>query len=582
MIEFYKKNKKIILAILMSIFSFETLFKTNNFSSFNVWIWMLLPILIYFFFQFTFKENEYKKDLLILASIFSLLLVFGQIIYSLKYNPNVSFIKELLTIRSLIYLIGSFNIIFTLLNSFVPRLINLKNLLILKNKISNHKCKYIFIISFLLILIAWSIYFIAYFPGLLSSDSISEIKTIINNFSSMSNHHPIIHTLFVAGPFNLGLKLFNNINWAIALSSIFQMLIMASIFAYLITFLYQRKVKNWLLILVLLFFMVIPMHGYYSITMWKDVLFAGTFLLLIIELIKMLEKKEITVVNSIPFMIISLLNLLFRNNALYAYLILIIFTFIILKKYYKQLIFIFGFVLSSYFIITYPIFNLLKIEKSKSSEYIAIPLQQIGRMAYKNIEFTKEEKETIDELIPANIMKEVYSPENVDTIKFNNNYNYQVFDANKKEYLELWLKLVVKHPGVAMESYLTSTIGYWYPNNQYTTNINNIYENEYGIHLISKFSNLRNKLENLVANFPLINIFWSIGLCFWLMLLFAYIVKKRKGWKYILPFVPAFGIWLTMMLASPACGEFRYVYCAFVSLPLLIIYPFILSSHKDN
>ena len=51
--------------------------------------------------------------------------------------------------------------------------------------------------------------------------------------------------------------------------------------------------------------------------------------------------------------------------------------------------------------------------------------------------------------------------------------------------------------------------------------------------------------------------------------------KKRKGLKYIYAFVPVLGIWLTMLLASPVYGEFRYIFGAYTCLPLFVILPFI-------
>ena len=72
---------------------------------------------------------------------------------------------------------------------------------------------------------------------------------------------------------------------------------------------------------------------------------------------------------------------------------------------------------------------------------------------------------------------------------------------------------------------------------------------------------------------PLFNIEWSIGLCFWIVLIFVWISIKRK--KSLYPYIPVFGIWVTMMIASPVFAEFRYVYGAFTCLPLLMLIPYI-------
>ena len=126
-----------------------------------------------------------------------------------------------------------------------------------------------------------------------------------------------------------------------------------------------------------------------------------------------------------------------------------------------------------------------------------------------------------------------------------------------------------------MESYLASTLGYWYPSNEHWSIMESIGNNELGLYTNSKLPKVRELLVKVSNHsFPIINMTWSIGLCFWFVALLIYITKKRLGWKYIYPYILVVGIWLTMMIASPVYGEFRYVYCIFASLPLLAIYPF--------
>jgi len=70
-------------------------------------------------------------------------------------------------------------------------------------------------------------------------------------------------------------------------------------------------------------------------------------------------------------------------------------------------------------------------------------------------------------------------------------------------------------------------------------------------------------------------------LCFWLILVFAILAIKKVGKKVLYIYVPIFGIWLTMMAASPVYAEFRYVYGAFTCLPLLMLIPYINFKSKD-
>lgn len=260
------------------------------------------------------------------------------------------------------------------------------------------------------------------------------------------------------------------------------------------------------------------------------------------------------------------------------YLLLAILMLIVLRKKRKLFLLSFGLVFSVYFIVQGPVFNYFNVTKSSSAEYIAIPLQQIGRMAYKEVEFSGKEKELIEQVIPINVMKNTYTPYTSDGIKFNKNFNIKEFDKNKNEYFKLWLNLIAKHPSIAIESYLMSTLGYWYPSVNYWSVADYVEVNNYGIAKMPRtdiFSKILPKLES--RNMPFFNIEWSIGLCFWIIWLFVFItMKKRKGCpEYILVYVPVIGIWLTMLIATPVFSEFRYIYSAYTTLPLLLLVPFV-------
>ncbi len=577
-------HNQIIIAIIMAIFSYVTIVKTGAIPAYNFYSWLIFIILILLFFKFSFKKDKnIQKGVIIISIFLSFLLVLGRIIYILELNQTSSFLRKLFKISSLVYLIGNFNLIYTLLINLVSNLVNLNLNKVINKEGNKNKNWLVFLLVFFFLLIVYGFYFLTYYPGLLSSDSLVGLYVALEGLGYLSDHHPVAHTLFMMGPFKLGMWLFNNVNVGVAFISITQIIIMSLIFTYFIVFLYKRNVKNYLLILITLFFALLPMHGFYSITMWKDVLFAGSLLLLTIETIKLLERDKITLKNSISFILISLFNIFFRNNAIYAYLILIIFTFIIFRKSYKKLILIFIIILGIYGIVKYPLFNYLGIRRSSSTEYIAMPLQQIGRMAYKNVEFTKEEEKLLNDLIPLEVMKKSYNPISVDAIKFNSEYKAYVFDENKKDYFKLWLSLVIKHPVIAVESYLTSTLGYWYPDNLMWAVYLDVEENYFGIEMDSKIPWAQKYLNEIESrSFPIIAMSWSIGLCFWILLVASYITFKRIGLKYLYPFVPVLGIWITMMLASPVNGEFRYVYGAFCLLPLLIVYPYIVKVPKDD
>jgi len=578
--KFIEKNKAII-SILMATLTYFVFIRINIVKDFDILSWLIFLVIIIINLKTDITKNETIKESIIISGILSFLIVYGRITYAFLIEKD-SVLRELFTLNSLLNFTGIFNFIYITMLNILPKLFNFK--LNYKDSKINKAWK-IFLISFSIILLGWLIYLLAFFPGTLTNDSISELTTIINDFATLSDHHPILHVIFISIPFNIGNKLFSNINYSVALVTITQMIIMASIFSSLIVFLYKRKINDFILLTITLIFSILPVYGFYSIVMWKDVIFAGTLLLLTMELIKILEKEKnnnLKLKNLKCFILISLLCVFFRNNAIYIYIILAIILLIIKRKYYKTFTVAFAIIFGVYFIVKGPIFTYFNITKSASAEYIGIPLQQIGRMAFKNVKFTKEEEELLNKLMPIEEMANAYDPAISDGIKFNENYNSQVFDENKKEYLMLWLKLIVKHPTVAIEAYSMSTLGYWYPNVEYWSAATIIDENEFSItedsKLPSKFKECLKLLES--KRIPLINIEWSVALYFWIIVLFAIVSYKKNKIDGLIPYIPMFGLWVTMMLASPVFGEFRYIYGAVTTMPLLIVAPYLIKKKE--
>ena len=580
------KNKIVIekiISVMLAFIVYFCLCYNNDMNSYSMASWFVFAMLIIAFLKTNLFAKEHLKERILLTILFSFITVYGNVLYMSAYH-NVDIIKEVLRLGTIKNILLYTPIIYIILTNIYLYLYNLN---IKESKKINISNKLIFIISLIFIFICWLPYLLNFFPGTLSPDSISEFTMISNGLKSVSDHHPIAHVLFVALFYNIGNLFTNNINIAISFATIAQMLIMSAILAYTIVFLKARGVNKWILLGLLCIYAFLPVNGYYSIVMWKDVLFAGSLVLFTMETIKIIEKDrkgKLAKKDYVPFVLSSLFCIFFRNNAIYMYIIFTVCGFFLLLHNKKSITITSVILILSFFIIKGPVFSLLNVTKSASSKYIAIPLQQVARIVYRDAKLTKEEEKLINDLIPIETIKKDYNPSVVDSIKFNKDYNREVFDNNKLEYFKLWVRLMIKHPIISIESYFLSTIGYYYPGVESWATADNVYENEYGI---KQTILLPEKVSNLIYNFnsrkfPILAMEWSVGLYFWVLLIAVCITVSKHGIKYIYPFIPSIGIWITMMIASPVWGEFRYVYCVFLSMPLLLLFPYYINGKKDK
>lgn len=555
-------SNRIVISFIISVLIYCSLCFQDILVPYNILSFILFGVIYYFIYNVKI-DNNYRKDLLLLSSVFSLILIIGRILYSFQYNSKIDFFDEFISLKNIVYFFGNGLLIFFLLSLIVPKLISYQN----KNRKIN---KNVFIISLLIIIICYIPYLIIFFPAIITGDTISEIQ-MIQNIIPISDHHTLFHVIFMMIPFKIGEFIFDNINISIGLISFTQIIIMSLTFAYTVNFLNKRKLPINIIVIILLFYALLPINGFYSVTLWKDIIFSCSIILLTIECYKLLEKKDnVNFKNSYMFIIVSLFAVFTRNNAIYMYILLTLISIIVFRKQLRVIIPMFIIVFTCYGLVKGPIYNYFGINTSNSSEYLAIPLQQIGRMAYKNVEFTKNEKKLINKLMPIDELKKSYNPEIVDTIKFNKKYNSKVFENNKIKYLKLWLSLCAKHPKIAVEAYMTSTLGYWYPGTEYWVTTASIDKNNLGIKNYSFVSeDNRLKISKIVSNnFPLIGFLNSIGLYIWLTIIISYILIRKVNKKIIYAFTPVFGIWLSILIATPVFSEFRYTYCIVLTLPL--------------
>lgn len=440
----------------------------------------------------------------------------------------------------------------------------------------------VFLIAFLIIMLCWLPFLFNYYPGRMGYDSEQEITAAIEN-NITSDWHTVAHQYFILIFYNIGNFLFHNANAAIAFSTFIQMVICASIFAYLILFLYKRNVNLKILLIMNILMGILPVYTLSVVTIFKDELFGFFVLLFIIHLIELIEQRDnVTWKKLIPIFISSLLVVFFRNNAIYMYFIFIPFAIWFFKGNRPKTIAVLSLVLITYFIVKGPVFNLLNIHKSETSEYLAMPLQQMGRMAYKDAEFTKEQEEFLNQMMPIDIMKESYNPTVADGIKFSDYLDYSFMAHNKFGLIKIYLSLIFSHFDIALESYFISTLGYWYPDIEKREIIFKPTEefdlkNRYNIYNEIKLSeNINEFIEKIsYSDVPIWSMQWSLALILWIILIFLTVCWMKNGFASLLPYLPVVGIWLTLMVASPVWDEFRYIFSAYTGLPLLICYPYI-------
>ncbi len=531
------------------------------------------------------KDRRLKICAIILACFFATIEVIG---YSLNYYLDLSniFCSRTAILKNGMKWVG-YAIIFYTIIVFVFDKLN--NLIEKRRQKENKNVSFFtsnkksFFICMGIIILAWLPYILRYFPGNVSYDSLWQIlqATGVTNFN---NHHPVIHTSIIWLTMSIG-KMFGNYNVGIAIYSIIQMLIMSAIFSFVIYYMAKKNISISFRIVTLIFFAIYPINAIYSITMWKDIIFSGFVVLVIIQMIEIVTNTEVFFQkkkNIILFILSLIIMSLFRNNGIYVTVFAMPFLIITVKKYYRILLIAFLVVLVICGIIKGPIFEIFNINSSSIREALSVPLQQFARVVVVRGDVTIEEKEAIYNFLPIEDYVEVYNPTISDPIKAK--FNEEYFYEHKMEFVGLWIKIVLKYPVEVIEAFLCNSFGYWYPETQYWKVYTEIYQegiNESSTGLIKapfdihKIPLIKGKLIDTMVelidnkNIPIISMLFSIGFAFFIVIISFMYLYYKKRYKELIIYVPIIVLWFTCM-ASPVHCEFRYIYSMFISLPSLI------------
>ena len=397
-----------------------------------------------------------------------------------------------------------------------------------------------------------------------------------------NNHHPLAHTLLLQFFYRL-FEGMGSYNLGIACYTIFQMLIMAMTFAYLVLFLYRIRCKKIVRIMILLFLGVMPFSSILIISATKDIIFSACFLSVCICLgywgidVDLFKKKKFCIL-----CIVSSTGMcLFRNNGIYIIIVLTIVGTFYFKEFAlkKRFVKIMLTSIVSYLLISGSLVYLCQAEKGSVNEALSVPYQQVANV-YTNHKDDLE-PEIVDEI--ENILPQVgsYNPYISDPVK-----KTSKAPEHMQEFVKLYCKLLIKYPTRYISAFLLNTQGYWYiddiSNSQiYGSGLETRQgylltdtKSGMGVEHISYLAQLEQIYEllisaNLYQKIPVIASLFNFAIYLW-MILYAMFYSFAKGIKNsFLPLVLVSGLIITVFMGP--CALIRYAFPYIICIPVIYV-----------
>ena len=302
------------------------------------------------------------------------------------------------------------------------------------------------------------VYFVAYYPGILTIDSVNQWQQAHGNV--LNDWHPVFYTLL--------LKLTTAIADTPAVFVFMQMTIYALVLGSLHQFLYRRGVKKPYLIGLLVLTAFYPYFPLTSVTIIKDVLFTLCLLAYMLQLNEMLTTQGRVLRQPLFLVTLFFANLgfiFFRHNGWPVFLLtLVILTPFIFKKVYGRFFLVSFVALLLHVVITGPVYQRLNVVPAESTEKLGLTLQIIGGVVTGAGEIDETERAVIEKLMPISDWHKHYNNSDVDKIKFYSPLDKNYMREHASEVIQTTLSLSRKNPGLALKAYLNQTQILWRAN----------------------------------------------------------------------------------------------------------------------
>ena len=409
----------------------------------------------------------------------------------------------------------------------------------------------------------------AFFPAMMSRDSLDQWKEVVT--FRFDDWHPA----FVSFSY----WLLSRIWFSPAIVCIAQMLALAAVFAYGMTKLQRRGLPLWGLVLITLFFSLLPLHGFYVNTLFKDVPFAITILLLFIYTIEIIESNGAWLASyrNIFYLSVSLaLIWLFRHNGLLTSLLTLIGLFIFYFSYRKKIAIGALACLGLVYLVKGPLYDVIKVNGKVYALEIMLT-HQIGAAIQAEVPLTAAEKQVIEQIMPLSVWKEKYNPFNSDGLVFNEYFNYQYLaqPEARQQYITTWFTLMKRNVPVLVEHQSKVSELVWRLDHQqesFTYAVHPLIDaNDLGLKENSLLPSMK-KLIMKVYNFTYARSFFRAtiyrpAIYIYLSLLFIvaslWLLQDRR---YLLATIPFVSIVAGIALTVPT-QHVRYLYPCFLLAP---------------
>ena len=425
----------------------------------------------------------------------------------------------------------------------------------------------------------WALYLLAFWPGLMSPDSIAQWDQVVK--TSFSNNYPAFHTLT---------------NWLItriwlspAMIAAVQIIAFAGVFSLSMVELelwgIAPRVRAWITAV----FCLSPINGMMVITLWKDIPFTCAMLGLFTVVLRSVRSEGHWLRSTqgmVALWSALVLVSFFRHNGGPLVGLFLVMMFIAWRHVcIKQLVRVGVNWLLFFIIVTGPVYRLIGVFPMAKFFALQNVMHQIGAMISNGVIRSSSELDYLASIQPIESWLRFYNCYSLNGLVYNENVRHQFMESNGDPIIGIWLRSIMQNPGVVLAHQKCVTSMLWQitePPGRYGrlyTTEQGIVENDLGLKTRSRLPQLRAIISEALdgSHDPqLIWFIWRPAIYFYALLLCVGLaVVRTKNLKLLLVSAPAVLnslVWLPLITTQ----DFRFQYPVYVMaliVPTLLFVP---------
>lgn len=445
-----------------------------------------------------------------------------------------------------------------------------------------------------ILLIAWLPTIAAYYPAVFMGDS-EDIIYMAYNYPSgietsvlplregcyVTNHHPVIYTVYVSLILHTVRALGGSYNLGIFFCAAIQSILTLCVLTYSCMYCAYQLRNQKLAFAAVLFYALFPLIPKYAVMISKDTFFADLLLLWAIFIHKAVNTEK----NMAALVLTSAGVVLIRKNGVYIIILTLIFTMVLYKNFWKRCLLVLAAVMAVNVLYSNVVLPVAGIPDGSIREMLSVPFQQTARyVKYHADEVTQEERLAIDGVLDYDRLAEIYGGGLSDPVK--NTYKKYAGSRELKAYFAAWLQMLFKHPETYAAAFLNNYYGYFYlvvndamklarTSVGSMANVNRDGYFDFS-HLYDGFhEKLRDALTfyDLVwMQVPVINLFMTSAFYVWVVIATFFLNWIRRDKAAVVPAFLYLALILTVLVGpSNAINYERYVFPCILAMPFLLI-----------